>query len=40
MPYVNVKITKEDTTREQKQEIVSAITELLERVLGKNPKNK
>ena len=38
MPYVNVKITKEDTTRVQKQEIVSAITELLEHVLGKNPK--
>jgi 4-oxalocrotonate tautomerase len=38
MPYVNVKITKEDTTKEQKQEIVSGITVLLERILGKNPK--
>ena len=38
MPYVNVKITKENTTKEQKQEIVSGITSLLERVLGKNPK--
>ena len=38
MPYVNVKITKEQTTKAQKQEIVSGITVLLERVLGKNPK--
>ena len=38
MPYVNVKITKENTTKAQKQEIVSGITNLLERVLGKNPK--
>ena len=38
MPYVNVKITKENTTKAQKQEIVSGITTLLERVLGKSPK--
>ncbi len=38
MPYVNIKITKENTTKEQKQKIVSGVTELLEKVLGKNPK--
>lgn len=38
MPYVNIKITKEDTTKEQKQKLVSGVTELLEKVLGKNPK--
>lgn len=37
MPYVNIKITKENTTKEQKQKIVSGVTELLEKVLGKNP---
>ena len=38
MPYVNIKITKEATTKEQKQKLVSGVTELLEKILGKNPK--
>ncbi|WP_458699566.1 tautomerase family protein [Sulfurospirillum sp. 1307] len=38
MPYVNIKITKENTTKEQKQKLVSGVTKLLEKVLGKNPK--
>ncbi|MFC6672447.1 2-hydroxymuconate tautomerase family protein [Marinobacterium aestuariivivens] len=37
MPYVNVKITKEGTTAEQKGEIIAGVTELLQRVLNKNP---
>ena len=37
MPYVNIKITKEDTTKEQKQELVEGVTKLLEKVLNKDP---
>lgn len=37
MPYVNIKITREGATREQKAEIIAGTTELLVRVLGKSP---
>ncbi|MDH4042349.1 MAG: 4-oxalocrotonate tautomerase family protein [Gammaproteobacteria bacterium] len=37
MPYVNIKITKEGVTKEQKAELVAGATELLQRVLNKNP---
>ncbi len=37
MPYVNIKITNEGVTKEKKAELVSGVTELLSRVLGKNP---
>ena len=37
MPYVNVKITRDGVTAEQKAQIVSEITETLRRVLGKRP---
>lgn len=37
MPYVNIKITREGATAEQKAELIRGTTELLERVLGKNP---
>ena len=37
MPYVNIKITNEGVTRNQKAELVAGVTELLQRVLGKNP---
>ena len=37
MPYVNIKITDEGVTREEKAELVAGVTELLSRVLGKNP---
>lgn len=37
MPYVNVRITKDGVTTEQKAQIVAEITELLQRVLGKKP---
>ena len=37
MPYVNIKITKEGATAEQKAELISGVTELLQRVLNKNP---
>ncbi len=37
MPYVNIKITKEGVTPEQKAELVRGATKLLVDVLGKNP---
>ena len=37
MPYINIKITKEGATKEQKEELIAGATELLVRVLGKNP---
>jgi len=37
MPYVNIKITKENVTSEQKAELISGVTNLLQSVLGKNP---
>ena len=37
MPYVNIQVTDEGVSREQKQEIISATTNLLRDVLGKNP---
>jgi 4-oxalocrotonate tautomerase len=37
LPYVNVKITREGVTREQKQLLVAGITQLLVDVLGKRP---
>ncbi|QMV16832.1 2-hydroxymuconate tautomerase family protein [Vibrio spartinae] len=37
MPYVNIKITKEGAIAEQKGELIAGVTELLERVLNKNP---
>ena len=37
MPYVNIKITNEGATTEQKAELIKGVTELLAKVLGKNP---
>jgi 4-oxalocrotonate tautomerase len=37
MPFVNVKITRDGVTAEQKSQIVSEITTTLQRVLGKRP---
>ncbi len=37
MPYVNIKITREGATAEQKAELISGVTNLLRDVLGKNP---
>lgn len=39
MPFVNVKITRDGVTAEQKARIVAEITETLERVLGKRPEH-
>ncbi len=37
MPYVNIKITKEGATAEQKAALIREVTRLLAEVLGKNP---
>lgn len=37
MPYVNIKITKEGSTDEQKKRLMSGVTQLLVDVLNKNP---
>ena len=37
MPYVNIKITREGATPEQKAELIHGVTDLLVRVLDKNP---
>jgi 4-oxalocrotonate tautomerase len=37
MPYVNIRITKEGATTEQKEQIILEVTQLLADILGKNP---
>ena len=37
MPYVNIKITREGATAEQKAALINGATQLLVDVLGKNP---
>ena len=37
MPYVNIRITREGATPEQKEALIAGATQLLVDVLGKNP---
>ena len=37
MPFVNLKITRDGVTREQKAQVIAEFTETLERVLKKPP---
>jgi len=37
MPFVNIKITRDGTTAEQKAKLIQGATQLLVEVLGKNP---
>ena len=37
MPYVNIKVTKDGVTSEQKAQLIQGVTELLQKVLNKNP---
>jgi 4-oxalocrotonate tautomerase len=39
MPYVNVRITRDGVSAEQKSQIVAEITATLQRVLGKRPEH-
>ncbi len=37
MPYVNIKVTNEGVSKQQKQALIQGVTELLQKVLNKNP---
>lgn len=37
MPYVNIKVTDEGVTKEQKAALIKGVTQLLQDVLNKNP---
>jgi len=37
MPFINIRITREGATAEQKAELIRGATELMVRVLNKNP---
>jgi len=37
MPYVNIKITREGATEQQKAQLIKGATDLLVNVLDKNP---
>lgn len=37
MPYINIKITREGVTAEQKRRLMEGATQLVVDVLGKNP---
>ncbi len=37
MPYINIQITREGASREQKAQLIRGATDLVVRLLGKNP---
>ena len=37
MPFVNIKITRDGATAEQKAQLIEGVTNLLRDVMGKNP---
>lgn len=37
MPFINVRITRDGVTREQKARVIKEITETMQRVLDKDP---
>jgi 4-oxalocrotonate tautomerase len=37
MPYINIRITDDQVTKEQKAEMIKGVTQVLVDVLGKNP---
>ncbi len=39
MPYVNIQITKDGTTKEQKRALIHGVSQVLSDVLGKHPKS-
>lgn len=38
MPYVNIRVTNEGVTKEQKAKLIKGVTDLLQDVLNKDPK--
>ena len=37
MPYVNIKVTREGVTKDQKSDLINGVTELLVKILDKSP---
>lgn len=37
MPYINIKVTDEQVTKEQKQQLIAGVTQLVVDILNKNP---
>lgn len=37
MPYIKIELTKEGVTREQKQQLIKGVTDLMTNVLNKDP---
>ncbi|AUG98916.1 tautomerase [Prodigiosinella confusarubida] len=37
MPFVNIRITKDGATAEQKKQLIAGVTQVLVDTLGKNP---
>lgn len=37
MPYINIKITDDGVTAQQKADLIKGVTDLLQKVLNKNP---
>ena len=37
MPYVNIRMTADGATAEQKRQVIKGVTDVLEKVLGKRP---
>ncbi|MBO9563904.1 MAG: 4-oxalocrotonate tautomerase family protein [Niastella sp.] len=37
MPYVKIEVTREGVTREQKQQLIKGVTDLITEVLNKDP---
>lgn len=37
MPFVNIEVTREGVTREQKQKLIKEVTDLITKVLNKDP---
>ena len=38
MPYINIKVTDEQVTKEQKRQLIEGATQLVVDILNKNPK--
>ncbi len=38
MPYINIKVTDEKVTKEQKRQLIEGVTRLVVDILKKNPK--
>ena len=39
MPYINIKVTDEGVTKEQKQKLIAGATQLVVDILNKNPES-